>query len=90
LGGIIAVKLGWKHAFGIVAIPGMIVANSFLFVKDYKTVDLSFTTKTVKSRWRKDMIKEFISRPSVLIYIFWNGSSCFCNNLNADMVTHIF
>ena len=39
LGGIIATKLGWKHAFGIVAVPGMIVAILFLFVKDYKTVD---------------------------------------------------
>ncbi len=45
LGGIIAQKLGWKHAFGIVAIPGLIVAILFLFVKDYKTVDLSFVDK---------------------------------------------
>jgi MFS family permease len=33
LGGIIAVKLGWKHAFGIVAIPGMISCDS-LFVRE--------------------------------------------------------
>jgi MFS family permease len=49
LGGIIAAKLGWKHAFGIVAVPGMIVAILFLFVKDYKTVDLSFYDKDRKS-----------------------------------------
>src|SRR4030066_1448300 len=42
LGGMIATHLGWKHAFGLVALPGMIVAILFLFVKDYKTVDLSF------------------------------------------------
>ena len=68
LGGIIAAKLGWKHAFGIVAIPGMIVAILFLFVKDYKTVDLSFYDKNsnkIKME-KKDMVKEFITKPSVL------------------------
>ena len=72
LGGMIAMKLGWKHAFGIVAIPGMIVAILFLFVKDYKTVDLSFVDKsnnTVKMQ-KKDMVKEFMSRPSVLFTYF--------------------
>jgi MFS family permease len=69
LGGIIAVKLGWKHAFGIVAVPGLIVAILFLFVKDYKTVDLSFYDKNSnKIRMEKnDMVKEFISKPSVLL-----------------------
>jgi MFS family permease len=69
LGGIIAAKLGWKHAFGIVAIPGMIVAILFLFVKDYKTVDLSFFDKNsnkIKME-KKDMVKEFITKPSVLL-----------------------
>ena len=44
LGGLIAAKLGWKYAFGIVAIPGLIIAILFLFIKDYKTVDLAFLT----------------------------------------------
>lgn len=68
LGGIIAAKLGWKHAFGIVALPGMVVAILFLFVKDYKTVDLSFidvNSNKVKME-KKDMVKEFIRKPSVL------------------------
>jgi MFS family permease len=72
LGGVIAVKLGWKHAFGIVAIPGLIVAILFLFVKDYKTVDLSFIDKAqnkVKMESR-DIIREFISRPSVILTYF--------------------
>lgn len=72
LGGIIAAKLGWKHAFGIVAIPGLIVAILFLFVKDYKTVDLSFLDKSsnkVKME-REDMVKEFITKPSVLFTYF--------------------
>lgn len=68
LGGIIAAKLGWKHAFGIVAVPGMIVAVLFLFVKDYKTVDLSFydrNSNKIKME-RKHMVREFITKPSVL------------------------
>ena len=68
LGGIIAAKLGWKHAFGIVAVPGLIVAILFLSVKDYKTVDLSFydrNSKKIKME-KKDMVKEFLSKPSIL------------------------
>lgn len=72
LGGIIATKLGWKHAFGLVAFPGLIVAILFMFVKDYKTVDLSFIDKTNKriKMERKDMIKEFITKPSIIYTYF--------------------
>ncbi|HOO98127.1 MAG TPA: MFS transporter [Bacteroidales bacterium] len=68
LGGVIATSLGWKHAFGLVAIPGLLVAVLFMFVKDYKTVDLSFFDKqNNKIRMeRKDKIREFISKPSVI------------------------
>jgi MFS family permease len=72
LGGIISLKLGWKHAFGIVAFPGLIVAILFLFVKDYKTVDLSFVDKLnnkVKMS-TKDIFQEFITKPS-LIYTYF-------------------
>lgn len=72
MGGIIATSLGWKHAFGIVAIPGLIIAILFLFVKDYKTVDLSYVDKSnnrIKME-RKDMFREFLSKPSVLFTYF--------------------
>ncbi len=72
LGGLIAVKLGWKHAFGIVAIPGLIIAILFLFIKDYKTVDLAFfdrNSRKVKME-RKDMVREFMTRPSVIYTYF--------------------
>jgi MFS family permease len=72
LGGIIAVRLGWKHAFGIVALPGLIVAILFYFIKDYKTVDLSFfDTSNKKVRMeRKDIFKEFFNKPSILFTYF--------------------
>jgi MFS family permease len=72
MGGIIAQSLGWKHAFGIVAFPGMVVAILFLFVKDYKTVDLSFidnSNRKVKME-RRDIIREFIKKPSVIFTYF--------------------
>ncbi|MBG0860127.1 MAG: MFS transporter [Bacteroidales bacterium] len=72
LGGFIAVRLGWKHAFGLVAFPGLIVAILFLFLRDYKTVDLAFVNNTrqkIKMK-RKDMIREFITRPSILFTYF--------------------
>jgi MFS family permease len=72
MGGIIAQSLGWKHAFGIVALPGLIIAILFLFVKDYKTVDLSFFDKSnnkIKME-KKDMVREFITKPSVIYTYF--------------------
>lgn len=72
LGGIIAAKLGWKHAFGLVAFPGLIVAVLFMFVKDYKTVDLSFIdsgANKIKME-RKDIIREFINKPSIIFAYF--------------------
>ena len=41
LGGIIADRFGWRHALGIVALPGIIVALLFFYVRDYKTVELT-------------------------------------------------
>ncbi len=40
LGGIIADHFGWRHAFGLVALPGIILALLFFYVKDYETVAL--------------------------------------------------
>jgi MFS family permease len=41
LGGIIADRYGWRHAFGIVALPGIIVALLFFYAKDYETIELT-------------------------------------------------
>lgn len=72
LGGIIATHWGWRHAFGLVAIPGLIVAVAFLFVKDYKTIDLTQTDRANNKikMTVKDMIHHFISKPS-LIYTYF-------------------
>lgn len=79
LGGMIAARLGWKHAFGIVAIPGLIIAILFLFVKDYKTVDLSFFDRSSNKvkMGKKDMVKEFVTKPSVIFTYFGIASVVF-------------
>ena len=41
LGGVIADRWGWKAAFGVVGIPGLALALLYLFVRDYRTVDLT-------------------------------------------------
>jgi MFS family permease len=41
LGGVIAEKWGWKAAFGVVGVPGLVFALLYLFVRDYKTVSLT-------------------------------------------------
>ena len=72
LGGIIATTLGWKHAFGIVALPGLVVAILFLFVKDYKTVELSIVNR-MKNKVKmsaRDIFREFITKPSLIFTYF--------------------
>jgi predicted MFS family arabinose efflux permease len=41
LGGVIASHWGWKAAFGVVGVPGLILALLYLKVRDYKTVAMA-------------------------------------------------
>jgi len=41
LGGMIASKWGWQAAFGVVGVPGFVLALVYLKVRDYPTVSLS-------------------------------------------------
>lgn len=72
LGGIIAKTWGWQNAFGIVALPGFVIAILFLFVKDYKTVELSVADrgKNKVKMSAKDIFREFLSRPSLAYAYF--------------------
>lgn len=78
IGGIIATHWGWRHALGIVAIPGLIIAILFFFIKDYKTIGLERTVEnTGKAAERKkvrmsikDTFAEFLSKPSLLFTFF--------------------
>jgi MFS family permease len=77
-GGFIAARWGWRSAFGIVAVPGMIIAILFFFTKDYKTVKLERSRKPkekganiVKIKMStRDMVREFAEKPSLLFTYF--------------------
>jgi len=37
VGGLLAVRLGWRAVFGVLALPGILLALAMLFAPDYKT-----------------------------------------------------
>jgi len=86
LGGFIATHWGWRHAFGLVAIPGAIVAILFFFVKDYKTVELVKTDDSCKTGPSKvkmskmDIFREFIHTPSLILTNIGFIGCIFANN----------
>ena len=81
LGGFVAQHWGWRHAFGLVAIPGAIVAILFFFVKDYKTVELVKTVKSSQIKMSKmDIFREFIHTPSLLLTNIGFIGCIFANN----------
>jgi MFS family permease len=81
LGGVMAETLGWRYAFGILAIPGLIVAILFFWVKDYKTVQMVKTThegaQAVQVKMKiADIVREFLHTPSVLFtYLGYVGNT---------------
>jgi MFS family permease len=86
VGGFVAQHWGWRHAFGLVALPGAIAAILFFFAKDYKTVDLVKTagssdagTHRVKMS-RMDIFREFIHTPSLILTNLGFIGCIFVNN----------
>jgi MFS family permease len=81
LGGLIATHFGWRNAFGILALPGLLLGLMFFFVKDYKTVKLVKTEQGVNKLSAKvnmktrDIIREFSRKPSlILTYLAYAGN----------------
>ena len=80
IGGFIATHWGWRHAFGIVALPGLIVSFLFFFIRDYKTVGLEQTVDSEaagqKGNLKKrkmtpmDIVREFSRTPSLILTYF--------------------
>ena len=79
VGAYIAARYGWRHAFGIVAIPGLIISLLFFFIKDYKTVILGKNTDDKKNPAKKmkwsGYARQFMNTPSlILTYLAFSGS----------------
>ncbi|HEY4079653.1 MAG TPA: MFS transporter [Burkholderiaceae bacterium] len=72
LGGFIAARWGWRHAFGLVAVPGLLLAAIVYFVKDYKSVVMEVLDKDSqmfrKVRWT-DILRKFVGSPTILLLV---------------------
>ncbi len=82
LGGFIAVHFGWRHAFGLMAIPGLILAFLFFLTKDYKTVELTKTVARAAKPPEKikmkvpDIVREFLNTPVPPLYLLRIRGKC--------------
>jgi MFS family permease len=80
VGGVVATRWGWKHAFGLVALPGFVVGVLFFFLaRDYKTVKLVKATTAAKPAVKmtfSDIAAVFLRTPSlILTYIAFAGNT---------------
>jgi len=94
-GGVIAVKWGWRHALGIMAIPGLLLAILFFFVKDYKTVELVRSDEEKKQdlpsvkMGTREIILRIIKTPSlVFTYLGYAGNIFFIVGLITWLPTY--
>jgi MFS transporter, Spinster family, sphingosine-1-phosphate transporter len=63
LGGLIAARWGWQAAFGVVGVPGLLLALLYLKVPDYRTVEL--TPALTKAASSTGSAAKFIARALV-------------------------
>ncbi len=70
LGAFIATHWGWRYAFGVVAVPGIILSIMALFIKDYKSVEVKSVQKTEKPLSYPAVVRGIFSTPSLLCVFF--------------------
>jgi len=98
-GGLIATHWGWRHAFGIVALPGLLIAFLFFFIRDYKTVGLEQTVDRVpndkavdpgkKRMTLRDIVRIFTRTPSLLLtYLGFAGMMFLSISLSTFLPTY--
>ena len=80
LGGVIATQWGWKHAFGLVAIPGFIIGVLFFFLaRDYRTVKLerpATETRAARQMRVREIVRDLLHTPSLLLtYVAFAGNT---------------
>jgi MFS family permease len=68
LGGIIAAHWGWKAAFGVVGVPGLVLAILYMFVRDYRAPELEAGSPTGLVRAREIARELFRARSGIAAY----------------------
>jgi MFS family permease len=80
IGGVIATAWSWKHAFGLVAIPGFVIGVLFFFfARDYRTVRLERPATETRAARRlriREIVHDFLHTPSLLLtYLAFAGNT---------------
>ncbi|MEJ8847709.1 MFS transporter [Variovorax rhizosphaerae] len=77
LGGLIAARWGWQAAFGVVGIPGLVLALVYSKVRDYRTVDLTprldRATRSTGSAVRA--VVQALTRSRTMLWVCIGGSA---------------
>ena len=68
LGGLISARWGWKAAFGVVGLPGLVLAMLYMFVPDYKAPELAIDARTTLLKARGIAVELFRARSGVAAY----------------------
>jgi MFS transporter, Spinster family, sphingosine-1-phosphate transporter len=77
LGGVIAARWGWHAAFGLVGIPGLLMALLYLKVRDYRTVELTpaLERATHSVGGVLGRVWEKLWRPPTMLFVCIGGAS---------------
>lgn len=77
LGGVIAAKWGWQAAFGVVGVPGLLLALVYLKVRDYRTVELSpeMNEKRMSVGNAAKHIVKVLSRSRTMLWVCIGGAA---------------
>jgi MFS family permease len=77
LGGVIAARWGWQAAFGVVGVPGLLLALLYLKVRDYKTVDLtpSLAQATGSTAGTVKYVAKALARSPTMLWVCLGGAA---------------
>jgi predicted MFS family arabinose efflux permease len=77
LGGVIAARWGWQAAFGVVGVPGLVLALLYLKVRDYKTVELTpvLARATASASGTAKHIAKRLARTPTMLWVCLGGAA---------------
>lgn len=77
LGGAIAARWGWQTAFGVLGLPGLVLALAYLKVRDYPTVELTpaLDRATRSSRDAAMHIVRALARAPTMLWVCIGGAA---------------
>lgn len=79
--GYIAYKYGWRSVFGILTIPGIILAITFLFMPDFKVAKVE-KGETKASKVKLADVFKYVIKTKALLAIYLVGAALYCVNIS--------